>query len=49
MFILGFALEVVGDQQKYLWKSAKPAKGEINDKGVWVNFLLPPRSLLQKC
>ncbi|KAL8287537.1 hypothetical protein RQP46_003395 [Phenoliferia psychrophenolica] len=35
MFAIGFGIEAVGDQQKYLWKSSRPAKGEINDKGVW--------------
>lgn len=36
MFAIGFGIEAVGDQQKYLWKSGKPPKGAINDKGVWV-------------
>lgn len=36
MWVTGFLIEVVGDQQKYSWKSARPPRGEINDKGIWV-------------
>ncbi|KAM0748107.1 DUF1295-domain-containing protein [Meredithblackwellia eburnea MCA 4105] len=35
LWALGFAIEAVGDQQKYLFKSGKPPKGAIMDKGVW--------------
>lgn len=35
IWALGFALEVVGDQQKFNFKMSKPEKGAINDRGVW--------------
>ncbi|KAI5481109.1 DUF1295-domain-containing protein [Pseudohyphozyma bogoriensis] len=35
MFAIGFICEVVADQQKYLFKSRKPSKSTINDKGIW--------------
>lgn len=36
MWGIGFLLEVVADQQKYNYKSARPARGSIMNTGVWV-------------
>lgn len=38
MWAIGFTVEAVGDQQKYLFKANKPPKGAINDKGLWVRL-----------
>ncbi|KAK4702709.1 hypothetical protein P7C70_g3520, partial [Phenoliferia sp. Uapishka_3] len=35
MWAIGFASEAISDQQKYMYKSSKPPKGAINDRGVW--------------
>ncbi|KAK4051478.1 hypothetical protein OIO90_004692 [Microbotryomycetes sp. JL221] len=35
LFVIGFAFEVMADQQKFMFKSRKPPRGAINDKGVW--------------
>jgi steroid 5-alpha reductase family enzyme len=34
-WVIGFTVEALGDQQKFMWKSAKPPKTAVNDKGVW--------------
>ena len=36
LWVLGFLLEVLADQQKFSWKQRPgKAKGAINDEGVW--------------
>lgn len=49
MFVLGFAIEAAGDQQKYLWKSSKPPRAAINDRGVWVRFFRVVLAALRNC
>ena len=34
-FVIGFLSEAIGDVQKYRFKSNKPPKGKVNDKGLW--------------
>ncbi|KAK4049998.1 hypothetical protein OIV83_003822 [Microbotryomycetes sp. JL201] len=35
LFALGWAIEICADDTKYRFKSRKPPRGTINDRGVW--------------
>ncbi|ORY72897.1 hypothetical protein BCR35DRAFT_293970 [Leucosporidium creatinivorum] len=48
LFALGFLLEAIADQQKYLFKSSKPPKGAIMTKGVW-RFMRHPNYTGEIC